>query len=212
MDMTRVDDLVTGYLQRLDAAAAGMPPDRRAELTSEIAEHIDAARAAGADDEAAVRTVLDRLGDPAVIVAAAMDSELVPAVAPSRRPSVVMETVAVLLLTVGSIIILVGWVTGVLLLWVSRRWTVREKLLGTLVVPLGPFGLLFLGPLFPSQSCSSSTVGTVGGGVITTPEECTGFALSPWLGIPLLAIVVIAPFVVGGLLLRRARNRAAAEG
>ena len=67
--MTRVDNLVTDYLRRLDAAAAGMPPDRRAALTAEIREHIDAASTAGAGDGAASRTVLDRLGEPAEIVA-----------------------------------------------------------------------------------------------------------------------------------------------
>lgn len=32
---------------------------------------------------------------------------------------------------------IVGWLAGLGLLWASRAWTVREKLVGTLVVPFG---------------------------------------------------------------------------
>jgi hypothetical protein len=34
------DAVVEGYLRRLDAAASTLPPDRRAELVSEIREHL----------------------------------------------------------------------------------------------------------------------------------------------------------------------------
>ncbi len=62
---TNVDALVVAYLDRLNHAARDLPPDRRSELLESIGEHISAARAAGAAaDEAAVRTLLDRLGEP----------------------------------------------------------------------------------------------------------------------------------------------------
>jgi uncharacterized membrane protein len=72
--MTGSDVLVQDYLARLGHAAAGLDVERREELLAGIEEHIDAARAAGvADDEAALRTLLDRIGAPEEIVAAAGD-------------------------------------------------------------------------------------------------------------------------------------------
>lgn len=50
------DPLVEDYLRRLDAAAAGLAPDRREDLLSGIREHIDAAIASGeVTDEASPR-------------------------------------------------------------------------------------------------------------------------------------------------------------
>ena len=45
-----------------------------------------------------------------------------------------MSAFAVSLLTFGSIIPVVGWLAGVLLLWTGRRWRTWEKVLGTLVI------------------------------------------------------------------------------
>ena len=42
---------------------------------------------------------------------------------------------------------MIGWLVGVVLLWISSAWTTRQKLLGTLVVPGGlalPAGLLLV--------------------------------------------------------------------
>jgi hypothetical protein len=215
------DPLVTDYLTRLSAAAAALPPDRRAELMAEISEHIDAARAAGAPgDEAALRTVLDRLGEPTEIVAAAA-ADLPPPPAPPmafplppRRAGLGLETAAVILLTLGSFIPVLGWLVGAVLLWCSPRWRPGEKLLGTLVVPGGPGVLLLLAGL-PTQSCTGSTgsVGAPGAGAptptATSVETCTGFAFPPAVGIPLAVFILIAPFVVAAVLLSRARARAA---
>jgi hypothetical protein len=209
-----VDLLVTDYLNRLAAAAAALPADRRAELLAEIGEHIEAARAAGAaPDEAALRTLLDRLGDPTEIVAAAAEP---PEPAESRRfaggaaaparVGVGLETAAVLMLTLGSLIPVLGWLAGAALLWASSRWTRREKLLGTLVVPGGPGLLLLFAVMVPSQTCVGS--GPVGPDGSSPQQTCSGFAFPPVIGIPLTLIIVVAPFVVATVLLRRARSRA----
>src|SRR5256885_872318 len=42
-----------------------------------------------------------------------------------------------LLLFGGIIVPIFGWCVGVVLLWLSRVWSVREKLMATLVVPGG---------------------------------------------------------------------------
>lgn len=202
-----VDQVVNDYLSRLDVAAANLPPARRAELLQEIREHIDSARAAGAAaDEATVRTMLDRLGEPEEIVAAAREEtaaiagpELV-----ATQSGTGLELAAALLLTIGSFVPIIGWAVGAVLLWGSRRWSTREKLLGTLVVPGGPGMALWLGLYFPGQTCTE--VRGPGG---VTETDCTGF--SPWIGVPLFLALLIAPFMVAGLLYSRARDRAAEE-
>ena len=68
------DPLVDDYLRRLGAAASALPAHRRDELISEIRGHLqEALRQAPANDEAAVRNVLERLGPPEEIVDAATD-------------------------------------------------------------------------------------------------------------------------------------------
>ena len=71
--MNSTEALVDDYLRRLERAAYALPPERRAELVLEIRGHIAEARdsAAGPTDEAWTRTLLDRLGTPEEIVAAA---------------------------------------------------------------------------------------------------------------------------------------------
>jgi len=69
------DPLVDDYLRRLDAAASALPAHRRDELVSQIRDHLqEALRQAPAGDKAAVRNVLERLGPPEEIAAAATDS------------------------------------------------------------------------------------------------------------------------------------------
>lgn len=217
MTSSTVERLVGHYLGRLDEAARALPPDRREELLSEIREHIAASIAGGAGaDEGAVRTMLDRLGEPAEIVAAATESSVPDsrAVEGSRRgrpQGIGLEIWAVVMLTLGSVIIpVVGWLVGVALLWSSGRWRRSEKLLGALIVPGGP-GLALLLGAFPSRSCVSSSGQTADGMFTTTPEVCNGFALPKELGIAVLLFALIAPFVVNAVLLSRARARAALE-
>jgi len=216
------DAIVAEYLRRLDVAAAPLPLDRRSELVGEIADHIAQARSSGqAADEASLRELLDRLGEPAEIVAEARDGEAdaggfgggadpfgpTPAaqVQQLRSPRIGLEIAAVAMLTVGSIIPLLGWLTGAVLLWASRRFTLAEKVLATLVVPGGPFAAVLLVGA-SGQTCTSSDA--TGTAATTT---CTGFALPLWLGLPVLVAAVVGPFVVGGILLKRAGERAALE-
>jgi ribose/xylose/arabinose/galactoside ABC-type transport system permease subunit len=215
-----LDAVVADYLHRLDASAWSLPYDRRVELVGEIAEHIQQARAVGAvTTESSLLELLDRLGDPEEIIAAAREGEPVgPATSyPSppplqyRVPGIGLEIAAVLLMTVGSLIPFVGWVVGTILLWTSRRFRVGEKILMTLVVPGGPFIFVGLAVLVGGQTCSSGSLTDSTGAVIQAPETCSGFAFPEWLGIPLILVCLIAPFVIGGLLLKRAGERARAE-
>jgi hypothetical protein len=68
------DPLVEDYMRRLEAVSSVLPGYRREELLAEISEHLDEAlRQVPAGDEAAVRSMLERLGSPEEIVAAAAD-------------------------------------------------------------------------------------------------------------------------------------------
>lgn len=67
--MTNTDPLVHDYLTRLEDAARSLPPGHRVELLHDITGHLSAAQDA-ATDELALRTALDRLGEPEEVVSA----------------------------------------------------------------------------------------------------------------------------------------------
>lgn len=196
---------VAAYLARLDAVAAHLPADRRSELRADLVEHLADALPAGADD-AAVRAALERLGPPEEIVHAEQPGT--PKAPAPAGGGATREALAVLMLTVGSFVPLVGWLVGAVLLWRSPRWTDGEKTVGTLVVPGGPFAALLLG-LVPTETCSRSGPGG--------SEEYSGWSC-PWRGpssldyalLGLRVVLVVAPFVVGAVLYRRAATRASA--
>lgn len=87
--MTQTDELVAAYLARVERAASRLPAGRREELLGDLREHIEIARAeSGAESEAEVRTILERLGDPESIVAAADTQTDLPRVtAPAPYPA-----------------------------------------------------------------------------------------------------------------------------
>ena len=235
------DQLVEDYLRELRNAARGLPADRRDELIEEITAHIAEARQSDGSP-LAVRNILDRLGDPADIVRAAADtppgspawsgapsSAGHPAGQPATQPgrAGALELAAVLFLLLGGIVIpVLGWFVGVVLLWMSPRWTAKDKLLGTLVWPgglLAPALLLVAGGaaglLATSETiCTTANpdvapVSSSQQTVAQTATHCTtsgGIGLPPWLvitlGLILLILAVAGPLWTASRLLRRARQ------
>ena len=155
------DDLVAGYLGRLVQAARRLPPDRRAELIDEIADHIEQARAVTEASGPGLQDLLRRLGEPEAIAAAASDSAgdfadtfapPAPAITqppagagPGRRrrldvAAVMLTLGSVLLAPVSFVLALLGWAVGIVMLLLSPRWPRRAKVLGavtgTLALPL----------------------------------------------------------------------------
>jgi HAAS len=175
------DKLVADYLKRLNAELRNLPKERRRELVEEISSHIAEARASlETENEVSIRSLLERLGEPAEIAAEARGRFGV------ERHGSALDIVALILLLVGGVVLpVIGWVIGVVLLWISETWTTTEKVIGTLVVPGGLALPLFL-TLFTGyrESCS----GAPGG-----PLTCTG---GPSQAAQVLgAILVIALFV-----------------
>ena len=136
MDTMQTDHLIDDYLRRLEHAAAHMQRARRTELVAEIRGHIETALSQEqAANEAAVRNVLDRLGPPEDIVEAAE-----PPPPPGDRRSGVLEIIALLALIVP----VVGWLIGTILVFVSRAWSQRDKVIGAILLWL-PIAVLGLG-------------------------------------------------------------------
>jgi uncharacterized membrane protein len=84
----RVDRLVEDYLGAVSYACGDLPPERRDDLLADLREHIAAARAVLYEPtEAAVRTILDRLGEPSAIAEEARLTEPSSARAPAGQAS-----------------------------------------------------------------------------------------------------------------------------
>lgn len=146
--------LVHDYLGRLDAAAGSLPPNRRAELAGEVKQHIEMALAeAGGRDEVTVRNVLDRLGPPDEIIdaergaggsAPGWTGPAMPASAVGRPGWGAVEIVAILLLTVGAVLLpIIGPLLGLIFVWASAQWSTRQKLIATAIVVV--LAILLLG-------------------------------------------------------------------
>ena len=214
---TTADQLVATYLTRLGAALHDLPKARREELLEQVSEHIATARAELGPhaSEAEIRQLLERLGDPATIAAEAgqrPDEHLQPS---QVRPGW-MEVTALILLPIGGIIIpVLGWFVGVALLWSSARWTVRDKLIGTLVIPGGLALPAALGGLAVSgHGCASGPVPVSSVPVSSTPSTtpvtvCTGGSPG-WLQVlstVALVMMVLAPLATVIYLGRRLQHQ-----
>jgi hypothetical protein len=139
------EPLVSEYLGRLETAAAELDPGRRAELVADLRDHIWQSLAPYEDpDEADVQTVLARIGTPDEIVAA--EGVVVPPVpgavmaapeagSPPTRHPLSVEARALLLLTVGAVVL--PFLGPVLAFWyvaASDRWTLTQKRTAALIV------------------------------------------------------------------------------
>jgi len=215
MPMSNTDRLVTDYLKRLGKALVDLPPAQRREILQEVSEHIDDARAdLGSPTEAEVRTILERLGDPTQIAADAHERFGV-----QPKKSGAMEVAALILLPVGGIIVpILGWLVGVVLLWMSDLWSAREKLIGTLVLPGGLAFPLYLAVFMATgETCVSGPTGSTGSGsrnvvhqATTTCADGTSTFVTV-LGSVGLVLLLIAPLVTTGYLAYRMRRRSRAS-
>ena len=96
------------------------------------------------------------------------------------------EWAAIILLLFGGFVFGVGWLAGLILLWSSRNWNVKEKWLGTLVVPGG-----------------WATVWFVLLTTISPNRPGTGQLILDWA---LFALFVLGPLFTAVFLARRAKT------
>ncbi len=200
--------LAAAYLDELHRAARGLPRARRDQLLDDIEGHLRESIPPGAT-VAEVQTALDHLGEPEQIVAAE-DPGFIEPVPPNRG---VLEWAAIVLLLIGGLIVpLAGWMVGVALLWISQAWNVRDKLIGTFVIPFGllaPVALLLIGVSTSSSGspCLIVSPATSGG---QTSGQCTAAsghsAIPTVLMIAILAGSIALPIITAVYLARRARQ------
>jgi len=192
---TRADELVRAYLRALRAATRELPRNERAELLAQIEEHLRDAIPSGAG-EAEARTALERLGDPEEIVAEEIERLGIP-----RPRAGALEWTAIILLLLGGFLAGVGWVAGAVMLWSSRAWSMREKLIGTLLVPGGLGAAVFASLLLASDGIQTC------GGIAGQPMHCTGgwSASHSVLIIAVLILLVLTPIATAVFLARHAR-------
>lgn len=185
-----VDPLIKDYLQRVRNVGRQLPRDSRDELVAQLEEHLRDAAPSGSS-RADVAAALDQLGDPEEIVA---EESRRLGIAPARAGA--REWWAIPLLLVGGVILpVIGWLVGAYLLWTSRVWSLRDKLLGTLVLPGGWIAVpvvILTGS--SAQNCSGTS----------TVTHCTGSGTSAGAWV-LLAASVVLPLITASVLALRTR-------
>jgi hypothetical protein len=206
MSTTAMHPLAADYLRRLRRAGRDLPAGRLDDLCAEIESHLAEAIPPGASDAEAL-SVIERLGPADEIVEAEQPA---PADIP-RDPRTWREWAAIVLLPLGGFVFGIGWIAGVILLWSSRAWSTRDKVIGTLIVPGGIAAVLptlFLAGTASKTRCAGYARGSgaaIGSGVQrcvsvggpSTPHEL--------LAIVLVAIVIAGPIAVAIHLARSAR-------
>jgi len=198
---TTPDKLVERYLKHLEVELDDVPRDRRREIVDEIAGHIAEARAGlEHETEADVRNILDGLGDPAEIAEDARERfDVRPPVPTAAYKPGWMEIGALIMLLVGGVVIpIVGWLVGVILLWLSNAWNVRDKLIGTIFVP-GGLGLSIL-LFFMTATLESGGGSTCQIDSTTGQNHCTPVDGSDWNVFDVLKVLVVAAIIVAPII------------
>lgn len=194
MTATHAEQLVDGYLGRLELELQDVPFERRKEIVDEIRGHIaEARRGLGEETDAELLNLLDRLGDPSEIAAEARGDRAAPSSSSENRLGV-LEILAVLF----TVLI---WPVGVMLLWASPAWSTRQKLIGMLVPPGGYLGLFLLFSLF-SLVVSYSVPQCLGTGMHVCPPEWPQALISITFFL-LTAAWLVAPIAVAIYLVTR---------
>ena len=201
MTAQHADQLIDGYLARLRVAAADLPAGVRQELIEDVRTHIAEARSRESDEtDATVLNILDRLGEPAVVVAETRERLGLRAPTPYR--SGLLEVAALILVPFF-------WPIGVILLWMSPAWHWRDKVIGTLIPPGGYMGLAIFGVIFATAQSGGSCVTVIEGTGQAIQNGCQAAAGPSVLGTALSIVAAILiytlPLITAGYLALRLR-------
>lgn len=186
MSATHADQLIDGYLARLRDTARDLPAAARKELLDDMRGHIAEARAHEPEEtDATILNILDRLGEPRVVVADARERLGIGPAAP-YRPG--------LLETAGLVLVAFFWPVGMVLVWMSPAWSVRDKLVGTLV-PLAGYIALFVGAAATGPTGGCGQIIDQAGQVVR--NTCSGSADAPGIVSLLLPILIFGAPLFG---------------
>jgi uncharacterized membrane protein len=212
MTALHADQLIDGYLARLRVAAADLPSSVREELIGDMRAHVAEARAREpAETDATILNIIDRLGDPEMLVAEARQR---PTPAPSTQASVAPWLYRSGIIEIAAIVLLPFlWVIGVILLWLSPAWKTRDKVIGSIFslggypgifIIGGAIGHHFISVTTSGNSCTSSTDSA---GNVT--QACT--SMPPWevvgliLSVTFVVVVWLLPVITSAYLAIRLR-------
>ncbi len=209
------DALVHDYLTRSRKAAWYLPRDRRELVLRQVADRIAGAlapaqtepvthQAHGTQPPSEPTQPLSSTGDVADLLAKlGKPKDLVRAIDgfPGTEAGW-LEYAAIILVLFGGLFFSLGWVIGLVLLWVSARWRWQDKLLATLV---WPGGLLVARLLMEHYLINSVSSAGARGSVSFIIDATLGnhHALRHFF---ILALAVMPPALVAIWLLRRARR------
>ncbi len=196
MSTSTLHPAAAAYLADVRREGRDLSGDRLAELLVDLEEHLSSAIPADASADAA-RELLRRFGDPREIVAAERPEANIAA---RRRGT--QEWAAVFLLLFGFVAAGIGWIVGVVLLWRSRAWTLRDKLIGSLVLPGGLLltVVLFLLALGAPHKVICTRYGT---GLAQCSHGAAGGPAA--LASTALVLLALTPIATAVYLARRAR-------
>jgi hypothetical protein len=213
MTAPHADQLIDGYLARLRLAATDLPSSVRDELIEDMRAHIAEARTREPQEtDATILNILDRLGDPEMLVAEARQR---PTPAASTQASVAPWLYRSGIIEIAAIVLLPFlWVIGVILLWVSPAWKTRDKVIGTIFSLGGYPGILIIGGAFGRHllavtwsggSCTSSTdpAGNLGPTVCTSTPVWQVVGLILWVAF--VVLVWLLPLITSAYLAVRLR-------
>lgn len=217
--------IVGSYLERLERALGDLSSERRREIMGEIEAHIneELSQMGWDPSDVQIMDLLERLGEPEFIASEAG--------VPSRTKKVAagaLEIAALVLLLIGGLVLpfFVGWLVGVILLWVSPVWTTGQKLIGTFIVPGGlglPFFLMFMSRISLGGSVSEcvavpervskrfrSDVERIGD---SAGALCSDSGTPRWIGISAIVLLTVASIATVIYLAKKMRSNVAdAEG
>ena len=213
MTAPHADQLIDGYLARLRVAAMDLPLSAREELIEDMRAHIAEARTREPEEtDATILNILDRLGDPEMLVAEVRQR---PTPAPSTQASVTPWLYRSGIIEIAAIVLLPFlWVIGVILLWVSPAWKTRDKVIGTIFSLGGYPGIFIIGiasghhllaVTWNGGSCTSSgdSAGNIGPTACTTTPAWQVIGLILWVAFVIL--VWLLPVITSAYLAIRLR-------
>lgn len=210
MARTTTPQVVTSYLNELDAALTGVADDVRSEIVAGVREELQGM------DAAAAALRIEELGDPQFIAAEARAGGPATAPAPVAAAAVApaeptwYPVLASLLIMFGGLIVpAIGYIAGFVMMWTSRSWRLMEKWVATLTPVAAVLAIALVVTITRMQPTEDTRVGA---GDFQAPQiehfMPTSFDIL-WSAVPLVIGVQV---VVGAWLLWRAKRRWATGG